>query len=300
MAGFSIQYAALGGFAAVRAHPRALLVWTPFAFVVSLIAQVVFVEAGGQEVDWSILRQDPAQVSALAQKVAPAELAFLLVALAASAFVQTAMMRLVLSPEDSRFGYFRLGADELRQLGLEILAMVVLAGGYFGFALAVSIVIVAISGIGGAANLTGIFAGISVALVVLAAVAVRLSLAVPLTFDTRRIDLFGSWSLTRGQFWPILGAYVLAIALVAAVWIFANVLFFGLAGLVLGRDMAALMAPPRDVAGYFTPLRLIVGLFSAFVTALIWPVMITPSARIYRSLKPSSPVRLGAGPQPWA
>lgn len=299
MAGFSIQEAALGGFAAVRAHPRALLVWTPVAFVISLTAQVVFFQLGGQELDWSVLREDPAQVSALAQKVAPAELALLLVGLVANAFVQAAMMRLELSPKDSRFGYFRVGLDELRQLGLEVLAMVVLMGGYFGFALVVSLVVVAISGLGAAPNVAEVFTGVLGALVILGAVAVRLSLAVPLTFDTGRIDLFGSWRLTRGQFWPILGVYVLAAALVAAVWVFANVLFFGLAGLVLGRDMAELATAPRDLAGYFTPLRLIAALFSAFVAALIWPVLITPSARIYRSLRPAPP-RVGAGPQPWA
>jgi hypothetical protein len=299
MAGFSIQDAALGGFAAVRAHPRALLVWTPFAFVVSLIVQVVFVQLGGQQVQWSALSEDPAQLTALFRKVLPGELAVLLVALAANAFVQAAMMRLVLSPEASRFGYFRIGAEELRQLGLEVLALAVLLGGYFGFFIVVSIVMVAVSGPSAATNIAEIVVGVCAALVVLAAVFVRLSLAVPLTFDTGRINLFGSWRLTRGQFWPILGTYVLAIALVAAVWVFANVLFFGFAGLVLGRDMPALMAPPQDVAGNFTPMRLIAALFSAFVTALVWPVLFTPSARIYQSLRQPSPVRLGAGPQPW-
>ncbi|HEY2051948.1 MAG TPA: hypothetical protein VGH03_21620 [Caulobacteraceae bacterium] len=300
MAGFSIQEVALGGFAAVRAHPRALLVWTPFAFAVSLIAEVVFVQAGGQTVDWSVLGEDPAKVSALLQKVAPAELALLLMAVVTNAFVQAAMMRLVFSPGAARFGFFRIGADELRQLGLEILALVVLMGGYFGFAVVASIIMVAISGLGAPTNVAGLIAGVSAALVVLAAVFVRLSLAVPLTFDTGRINLFGSWRLTRGQFWPILGTYILVIALVAAVWVFANVLFFGLAEFVLGRDMPALMGPPQNVAGSFTPMRLIAALFSAFVTALIWPVLLTPPARIYRSLKQPSPVRFGAGPQPWA
>jgi hypothetical protein len=299
MAGFSIQDAALGGFAAARANPRALLVWTPFAFVVSLLAQVVFVQAGGQEIDWSILSQDPAKVTAFAERVAPAELAFLAVALLSNAFVQAAMMRLVFAPGETRFGYFRLGADELRQLGLEALAMVVLMGGYSACALAVSLVSVLAGGPASAAGLTVLFAGAAATLAGLVVAMVRLSLAAALTFETRRVNLFGSWRLTRGHFWPILGTYVLVIFGVVAIWIFANVLFFGLARLALGGDMAALMESPKNVAGYFDPLRLIVTLFSAFVTALIWPVMITPSARIYRSLTRPPPRVAGPGPQPW-
>jgi hypothetical protein len=300
MAGFSIQDAALSGFAAVRAHPRALLVWTPFAFVLSLVAQVMFVQADLQEVDWTVFARDPAQVTALAQKVMPAELAIMAVALVANAVVQAAMMRLVLVRGDSRFGYFRLGADELRQLGLEALAVVVLIGGYLACALVVSIFISAVGGPGNAAGLTVLVVGLAATLAALAFVVVRLSLSAPLTFDTRRVDLFGSWRLTRGHFWPILGTYVLMIILVVVVWLFANLLFFGLASLALGHDMAVLTGTPRDVAGCFTPVRLIVALFSAFVTALLWPVMLTPCARIYLSLRPPPARVLGPGPQPWA
>jgi hypothetical protein len=301
MAGFSIQDAALGGFAAVRAYPRALLVWTPLAFIISLVSQVVFFQAGGQEVDFSMLSQDPARLVAMAEKVLPSEAALLAVALAANAFVQPAMIRLVFSSEDGRFGYFRIGAQELRQLALQILATFVLMGGYFGCALGLGIVVAAISGLGNPAVMTALTAGMAATFAGLIMVIVRLSLAPALTFDTGKVDLFGSWRLTEGRFWPILGTYVLAVALAAVVLVFANVLFFGLAGLVLGREMAVLTDAPRDLAGFFTPLRLIAALFSAFVTALIWPVILTPSARIYRSLKPAARPRFfGPGPQPWA
>jgi len=299
MAGFSIQEAAFGGFAAVRAHPRALLVWTPLAFVISLASQVVFVQSGGQEVDWSVLGQDPARLTALAEKVAPAEAALMAVVLVANAFIQPAMIRLVFAPDNGRFGYFRIGAHELRQLGLEILASIVLLGGYFGCALVVSIAVAAISGLGNPAIMTALTAGMAATLIALLVIGVRLSLAPALTFDSGRVNLFGSWRLTQGSFWPLLGTYVLTIALAAVVLIFANVLFFGLAELVLGREMTVLTATPGDLIGYFTPLRLIAALFSAFVTALIWPVIFTPSAHIYRSLKPA-PAYFGPGPQPWA
>jgi hypothetical protein len=301
MAGFSIQDAALGGFAAVRAHPRALLVWTPLAFVISLATEVVRIPAGGQEIDMSMLGQDPARLVAMAQKILPTEAALLAVALVATAFVQPAMIRLVFASEDGRFGYFRIGAHELRQLGLELLATVVLLGGYFGCAVGVSVAVAVVSSLGNPAMMTALTAGVVATFAGLIVVMVRLSLAPALTFDSGKVDLFGSWRLTEGRFWSLLGTYVLAIAMAAVVLVFANVLFFGLASLVLGREMTVLTDMPRDIAGDFAPLRLIAALFSAFVTALIWPVILTPSARIYRSLKPATPPRfVGPGPQPWA
>lgn len=299
MARFSIQDAAFGGFAAVRAHPRALLVWTPLAFVISLASEVIFLQAGVQDVDWSIFGQDPARITAFAEKVAPAEAALLAVTMVATAIVQPAMIRLVFAPQDSRFGYLRIGAQELRQLGLELLTAMLLLGGYFGCAVLVSILVAAVSGLGNPAIVTALAVGLTATLAAVLVVGVRLSLAPALTFDTGKVNLFGSWRLTQGSFWPILGTYVLTMFLGLVVLLFANVLFLGLAGLILGREIAALTDAPRDLAGCFTSFRLIAALFGAFVTALIWPVVLTPSASIYRSLKPA-PAYVGSGPQPWA
>jgi len=295
MAGFSIQDAALSGFAAVRTHPRALLVWTPFAFLLSVLTQVLFIRLGGQEVDWSVLSQDPAQITAIAEKMLPVSAAFMAIGLVTNAIIQAAMMRLMLRPSASRFGYVRLGADELRQLGLGLVALAVVVGGYLICAVVVSVVAGALLTVAKPLGVLAFTAGLTGAIVALIAVGVRLSLAIPLTFASARVDLFGSWRLTRGLFWPILGTYVLVVVLFLVVRVFATILIFGLGGLALGHEMAALEAMPTSIAECFTPLRLIMALFGAFVTALTWPVVITPSARIYQSLSPAT----GPGPHIW-
>ena len=40
---------------------------------------------------------------------------------------------------------------------------------------------------------------------------VRLSLAAPISFSEKRFTLLASWAATKGNFWPLFGAYVLTI-----------------------------------------------------------------------------------------
>ena len=120
-------------------------------------------------------------------------------------------------------------------------------------------------------------------------VAVRLSLAPALTFESRRINLLGSWALTRGRFWPLLGAYVLTVALVAMVWILSQLVVLALGVVLSGGDMQAATLQPdmSSLRAYFTPYRMIQTVLSAGVSALVWPVLFTPPVAIYRSLAPA-------------
>jgi hypothetical protein len=288
MVGFSVQDVAFGGFADVRSHPRALLVWTPLAFAASIGLQLVSVGVAAPPLAAWSPSQDPAVTLALIQKLLPAELATGLLALVVSAIMQTTMIRLVLRPQDSRFGYVRLGADEARQFGLALLSVLVIGGVYFAVVFACSLLFVLLAAVTGAPVVFAIVLALAATLAAVALVAVRLSLAPALTFERRRVDLFGSWALTRGRFWPLLGVYVMVLALCAVVYVVAAILIFGLGGLVLGPDMAALGRPPETLAALFSPLRLILGLFGSFLSALVWPVLFTPSARLYASMAPAA------------
>ncbi|WP_420431769.1 hypothetical protein [Hyphobacterium sp.] len=129
---------------------------------------------------------------------------------------QAAWLRLLTRGEMAAVIPFRLGGDELR-LFVTNLGLLAVAMGFYFVSLAVTVMlvggVVAFAGGNGSteAGLAGGFVAAMIFLaLVLAAVfaAVRLSAAPATTILEKRIA-FPAWSMTRGIFWPLLGAYVL-------------------------------------------------------------------------------------------
>ncbi|HEY5411589.1 MAG TPA: hypothetical protein VIJ94_12785, partial [Caulobacteraceae bacterium] len=60
---------------------------------------------------------------------------------------------------------------------------------------------------------------------------IRLLLAAPMTFARKRLQIFDSWGVTRGRFWPLLGVIVLAVifalAIGLAIGLIRNALLIG-------------------------------------------------------------------------
>ncbi|HLZ83275.1 MAG TPA: hypothetical protein VKQ54_06870 [Caulobacteraceae bacterium] len=294
MADFSIQDVAFTGFRVVRQHPRALLAWWLFSLVFSMLVGLVFFSLAGADFVklMAMSRQptlDPTAFFALASRLAPAYLIFLALALASNAVLGAAMIRAVFRPQDDRLGYLRVGADEARQLGLLALMFLVFTGVYFGVVVVGVMVrvLVAATRIAPDAVLVLLFFGVVAVMLFLA---VRLSLAGALTFDTRRINLFGSWSLTRGRFWRLFGTYLLVFALVLVVYLLSLLLIFAVGALLNGGTPTADVASSGagSLGNYFSPVWLVQTVLGAGVSALITPLVFTPAAAIYRALRPSA------------
>jgi hypothetical protein len=284
MAGFSIQDAAFSGFAAVRRRPLAVIAWTALAFVVSLIIQGLAVGLPFDEVMAAWVAQDQARLRALSPalllldaKIAPVLLAYLVV-------MQGAIYRVILRGETDRWGSLRLGGDEIRLLGVTVVVWLLTLAAAILCGLALGLLVALLGGLWHAPLIPLTIVYTAAVYGVVALVALRLSLAAPLAFDTRRVDLRAAWRLTRAHAWTLLGTYVLAVALSAVVYALTLVLFYGAAGLALGGEMRSIASPPTSFAAIFAPARLILLVFGAFLSALIWPVLLAPAAVIYAAL----------------
>jgi len=213
--GFSATEAAFEGFRVVRRKPMAVIFWALFYMLIMVAAlaliggSLIGLMGMAEELEATSPTSPEAFMPILASYMAI--LAVVLpVSLLASAMIYAAVARAVLRPAESAFGYLRLGMDEVRVLVVSLVLFVVfvaltaLLGGIVGVAIAVT----------AAAEAPALW--LLVVLLVLAAIAVciwlavRLSLAIPITMAERRIAIFDSFALTKGRFWPLLGMALLA------------------------------------------------------------------------------------------
>ncbi|HEY3799001.1 MAG TPA: hypothetical protein VGL58_11660 [Caulobacteraceae bacterium] len=294
MAGFSAADAALTGFRIVWEKPAAVAVWAVAQFAMTLgLSLFIAVTAGPafdrmMQMGFSLNAADMEQVIDLGRQLAPTYVAVLSALLVFYAVLWGAMNRAVLRPGASAFGYLRLSADELRQLGL----LLVLAGLAFGLYVAVSFAAFAVGAV--LESLMGP-AGLSLMLalwIVGEAAAfiffgVRLSLVSAQTFSTRHIDLAGAWRLTRGRFWPLLGTYAVAFALVLVVIALSWAIAIAAAA-ILGGGVGALgglfQGGVGTMAMILSPGRLAYVAVSSVGSALGFPVTMAPPAAVYRAL----------------
>ena len=286
------------GFGVVRRNPLAVLIWAVLIAAYQLGLMYIMVSQIGPAVTElqsfkTGSAADTARVLAVFGRVGPAYALMMLLSLPYHGVLPAMMNRVVLRPKDSAFGFLRFGADEFRQIGLALFSFAVLIGGYIAFAI-VTILIVVIGALltkamGGFGGGLFIFLGIAAEIIVAIAILLRLSLASALTFDKKKVELFGSWALTKGRTLSILGAFFLAVIIYIVVWLMGMVVIFGVAAATAaggGGDFFHAMLKPdmSSVAAYFTPFHLIMILLGAPLSAIAYPIIYTVAPAIYQSL----------------
>ncbi len=298
MAGFSAADAAFTGFRIVWERPLAVVIWAVVQFVASLAFNLFMAFSAGQAVAQMAQLGMPQigdpRTAMLVREAAPTYVAVLIGQLVLAAVFYAAMNRAVIRPAESRFGYLQLASDELRQLGLLALLLLLLMGFYLGvFAVSVLVVALLVALLGNAAAIVLTAVLIPVVVCALIYFGVRLSLASPLTFATRRISVFRSWSMTRGRFWPLLGTYLIAFALGLVVFaLTAAIAVLSVAILGGGGQQAVTSAVgfnPTSVAEILSPAGLVYVTIVSIGAALTSPITMCPPAAIYVSLTGGAP-----------
>ena len=289
MSGFEPAEAALEGFRITRENPRAFGVWVAATFAVAATSPLfetvmpASVKKGLETIDAS---ETPTPSQLLDALIVAAPV--LILGLLLERMMAAGVYRLIFRHDDTRFGYLRIGADEVRLVLLRLIYFCFLVVGVFA-ALVVSGIVTGVASLVGSAAQALVGAASSLFCAgVLIYVCVRLSLAPVATFAERRLAIFESWRLTRGQFWPMLGAYALALCCIAVIGLLVLFLFWAVASAIVllsgGQlaDVAAMRKPPDgSLASYLSIGIIAYMLVSSVFGALYNAVICAPGAVAY-------------------
>jgi len=289
---FSATEAAFEGFRVVRRHPTTALFWG-LAYLVMFLA--MFGLGGGQ---WAAIMaaaetiegsSDPSldDLTMLMQAYAGLMVWLAPLGLAIGAVLSAAVARSVLRPEESRWGYVRIGMDELRVVAVTVVIGLIigLLGGVL-FAVASGLVGVGVASGQGVMFLLALIVALG-ALALVVWLSVKFSLAVPMTLDRRKISVFESFNATKGQFWPLLGMAVIAMVMSFIVSILGGIISAGtdlttggIAGLASMDGLSTL-----DVLAQGWPAIVVWSVVNAFLSALQLAVLYAPFSAAWLGLR---------------
>lgn len=299
MAAIPVGEAAFAGFGVIRRNPAAVLVWGVVLFVLTIVPITAlfgligpWLEAFTQLAE-SGAEPDPSAVLALQMQMMALNPILTLTSLVSRVLLTCAVFRAVLTPQDNRFFYLRLGLGELL-VGLVYLCLIILLVLLVitGLGLVMGVSAIVWSGSHGAAVGLGILLSLALMVAVIW-LGLRLSMAMPMTLAERRFRFFESWELTRGHAGEL---FLIALVAVVIVWLL-EVVAIGV-GVVLvipfigsgAFDEASIAAfferPPADWIADIAPWLLGGGFVVSVLGAVLYTVFTAPWAAAYRALTP--------------
>ena len=264
MPAFAPTAAALEGFRLIRREPEAALVWMVLWLTAFLFTAVV--AATGEPVELAS-HGGYRSLEDIAGRFGPYAAISIGLFLLVWATTTVAAYRAVLRPDDRRFFFLRLGADELRLgvMTVTTFALVLVFGGVPAYLL----LLLADPLMRALPALARDIAtgGALVTVCVDVWLGVRLSLIAVETFAERRFHLTAYWPLTRGRFWYLLSCYFLCFLTVFGL----TILFF-----IVGSLVSALAQPNQGAGGILRRTSVLgLAVMLAILTASFWVVSTT-------------------------
>lgn len=288
---FSATDCAFEGFRLTRRAPVAVLLW---AVAYAVFFGLLFLLVGSHFVTiMSLISQLEGQTEPSIEDMQPLMQAYgVIVAWAAplgllfSAVISTAIARSVIRPEDRKFGYMRLGKDELRVLGASLIVALAMFGVTFVGFMLVSLV-AALAAAAPALWLAVVLLALAV-LAVAIWLSVRLSLVVPATFSEGRIAVKSAFAMTAKKvFWPLLGMAVIAGVMAMLVGLLGSAVAAPLSLMVGGAERMIGMegASVPSLLSALGPMLAVSLVVNAVMTAAQIVIMYAPFSAAYLQLK---------------
>lgn len=289
MRSFSWSQAFGAGFQLIGRAPAILLWWALAYLVLGILPQV-----GIMGLMWPAFAElirsagegaspDISALMAMQGQMALVQLVSIVASVVSTSVLLGAAYRGVLEPEASRFGYLRLGPQEL-WIGLTAIVL------YIAFIVAIFVLAIpgTILGVVLARTLGGWAAGLVAlaACVLLGWLVLRFSLATVVAFAERRFDIGASWTLTAGQAWKM---FLVALAIFVLL-IVAELILTGVGiGVMFGAGLGAAglmdeMADPMGMLARFWPYILVGSVVGAVLASAAFAILAAPFAEIYREL----------------
>ena len=291
----SIDFA-FEGFRIIRQRPWLILFWGVLLLVGNGAVMLVLINMAGPAL--ASLQNpgnsaDPSASLAALQQLLPAYGVILPLAILLQSVLSCAIFRAVLEKPSSRFGYVRLGGDEIRLILLYICFVFVMIGAEIvcvgAGAIAGALLGVVLGMVSQTLAAVGMFVGISAGVIALIWVVLRLSLFAVQSFDQKKINLFGSWKLTKGHGWTLFGGYVVSFVMVLLVYLLCLIIFGAIVVGFNGGNFAA-MTPVfgkgmTSMAAFMSPVMITYTiLMNLFVSPLILAIMVGAPAAAYKAL----------------
>lgn len=309
MAKLDVVKAATAGFGVIGRNPVAVVVWGLVLLLVG-VAPVLLVMGGFMSniIQLAALQEagvepDPAMVAPMMASIMVFYPVLFITAILVRVIMTGAIFRAVLEPENRRWFYVRLGSQELWIAVVFVVIAVVggVLGGVFGIFIGATAGATAIAG-GVASSEPPLWIVPLIAVLVIAGgvaflwLALRFSMALPMTFAERQFRLFESWSFTRGNAGGLFLVGLLAFLLVIVLEIVASIIGMIVIGTLLagavgvsGMDEQAMetffQQPPAVWVAALAPWLIFGGLVASVLGAIFTTMFTAPWAEAYRQLR---------------
>ncbi len=285
MAAFSVESALGAGFSVIRRKPLALLVWAAVylaAYLAPLWAIYTRLASAGtiRAAQHGAVADPQAAIQVVAGLMTGWTPVFWLMGLAVMSVLWGAVFRAVLTPQDDRYFYLRVGLREL-WLGLTVAALeiVFILGGATAF--------VALGVMAQAAPWYATVLAAIALLVGLIWMLMRLSLSAVIAFAESRFVFWDSWALTEGQVWRL---FVVLLGLAGIIMLGELVLLvpIGLALVMTGAAERLATSPSLAPPGL---VMAVIGVAVSLFAAAVYAVVGAPWASVYQQLTGAGPPR---------